>query len=99
MFHRSQGRAILTGLIVLAVPLCLPKITRADDKAECGAAWADGYALQKKGDYPAAVKAYERALELASRVFGVEDTNTVALLNNLAILYANMGQYAKAEPL
>jgi len=34
MFGRLQGRTIQTGLIVLAVPLCLPGVVRADGAAE-----------------------------------------------------------------
>ncbi len=99
MFHRFQGHAILTGLVLLAMPLCLPDVTRADDEADLRAAFGEGQTLDQKGDYPGAAKAYERALELAPQVFGSEDKDTAAILNNLANMYQKMGQYAKAEPL
>ena len=99
MFHRSPGLAILQGLILLAVPSCWPGATRADEKADLLAAFNAGLALQQKADYPGAAKAFERALELAPRVFGPEHKDTATILNNLALMYGNMGKYAQAEPL
>jgi CHAT domain-containing protein/Tfp pilus assembly protein PilF len=90
---------MLTALVLLAVPLCLPKVARADDAAECNAAWDEGEALRQRGEYSAAAKSYERALQLAPQVFGPEDENTIAIVNNLAIIYWKMSQYARAEPL
>ena len=85
--------------MVVQLSFCLPRVAHADDEADLKAAFAKGKALQIMADYVGAAKAYERALELAPGVFGPEDINTAAILNNLAILYEAMGQYAKAEPL
>lgn len=98
MFHRFQRYAIGAGLTLLAVSLCLPT-ARADDLADLMSAFDEGMTLQQKADHVGATKAYERALQLASQVFGSEHENTAAILNNLAILYSAMHQYAKAEPL
>jgi CHAT domain-containing protein/Tfp pilus assembly protein PilF len=94
MFQRSPGLAAVHGLILLAVPLCGPGVTRADGDAECRAARAEGLALCKTADYPGAVKAFQRALDLA----GPEHSETAAILNDLAQAYREMGQYAQAEP-
>jgi tetratricopeptide (TPR) repeat protein len=100
MIHRSPGRAILARLVLLAaVPLCFPNVAWADGKADCIAAFTQADALQRKGDYPGAAKAYERALELALQFVGPEHLGTASVLNNLAIVYQNMDQDAKAEPL
>ena len=56
MFHRFQGHAILTGLVLLAMPLCLPDVTRADDEADLRAAFGEGQTLDQKGDYPGAAR-------------------------------------------
>ena len=56
-------------------------------------------ALQEQRNYGEAAKAYDRALELASRAFGPEHLNTAAILNNQANVYKDMGRYAQAEPL
>jgi len=70
-----------------------------------------GIALQKAGQAKEALPYYEQSLELSQRLFGQSHENTAAVLgvlaslyvastlNNLASLYSDMGQYAKAEPL
>ena len=82
-----------------AVPGRTPGVAPSGEDAECLAAWTDGFALQFKGDYPAAARLNERAVELALRVFGPEHVNTATVLSNLAESYSGMGQYAAAEPL
>ena len=52
----------------------------ADDRAESRAAWARETCCNRKGDFPAAAMAYERALKLAEQVFGPEHQNTLAIL-------------------
>jgi CHAT domain-containing protein len=84
---------------LLAGLLCLPSVARADAEAELRAAFYQGRALQQKADYAGAVKAYQRALELAPQVLGPDHVNTAGILNNLAAVYADMGQPDKAEPL
>lgn len=93
------GQSVLAWLIWFAVPLCLPDVGWADEKADLRAAFAQGKALRQKGDYAAAAKAYEQALALASRVFGVEHQNTAGILSHLADVYGDMREYAHAEPL
>jgi tetratricopeptide (TPR) repeat protein len=99
MFPRCPRLAILTALILLAVPLCWPDIARADEKADLLAAFNQGKALEQKADYPGAAKAYQRALDLAPRVFGPQHLDTATILNKLAEMFSRMGQYAEAEPL
>jgi len=58
-----------------------------------------GKALVKAGRYTEAVAQYNKALALASKVSRRGDLDTGVLLNDLAVAYRLMGQYAKAEPL
>jgi len=51
------------------------------------------------GKYREALPYYEKALELAPRALGENSPDTATILNNLAGLYQEMGQYAKAESL
>ena len=41
----------------------------------------------------------KRLLEILQKVLGHEHPDTATSLNNLAMLYDHMGDYAKAEPL
>lgn len=54
-------------------------------------------ALHKQRKYREATAPAERALKLFRDVLGDEDPDTVASLNNLAVLYEAQGKYAEAE--
>jgi tetratricopeptide (TPR) repeat protein len=58
-----------------------------------------GAALVKAGDLQAAASRLKRALELSEKSLGEEHLGVAPILNNLAVLYRNQGQYAEAEPL
>jgi serine/threonine protein kinase/Tfp pilus assembly protein PilF len=51
------------------------------------------------GLYPDAQKQLERALDLRHRILGYEHPDTLATMNELAILYRDQGRYVQAEPL
>src|SRR5260370_771422 len=55
--------------------------------------------LFEQGKYQEAIPLAEKAVELARRVRGAEHPDTATSLNNLALLYRDMHEYAKAEPL
>lgn len=74
-------------------------LLRAGDKEDLYAAFENAGELEAKADFPAAAAQYERALALAPRVFGPNAKDTAVILNNLANLYSDMGEYAKTEPL
>ena len=48
---------------------------------------------------PTQTPLYERALAISEKALGPEHPDVATSLNNLALLYSNQGQYAKAEPL
>jgi CHAT domain-containing protein len=73
--------------------------TRADDKADLRAALERAWATSRQGKHEEAALNYERALALATTLFGLDDERTATIQNNLAVQYEEMGQYAKAEPL
>jgi tetratricopeptide (TPR) repeat protein len=55
--------------------------------------------LLGQGKYQQAIPIAKRAVELAKRTWDPEDPNTAETIDNLAVLYANIGEYAEAEPL
>jgi tetratricopeptide (TPR) repeat protein len=57
------------------------------------------YQLIAQGKYQEAIPIAERAVELANRVYGPENLGMAQSLNNLALVYQDMGEYAKAETL
>jgi tetratricopeptide (TPR) repeat protein/CHAT domain-containing protein len=86
------------GAACAGVLLLSPGLLRADDEADCREAFARGFALYQKGNYAEAAPYYERAVELAPKVFGPEHENTGTILQNLGTLYLAQGRYGKAEP-
>lgn len=55
--------------------------------------------LDQQGDFDRAVKAAQKAIEVAEANVGPNHPYIAISLNNLALLYSNEGDYAKAEPL
>jgi tetratricopeptide (TPR) repeat protein len=55
--------------------------------------------LIEQGKYQEAIPIAERALEVAKRARGPEHPETANALDNLGLLFKNIGGYAKAEPL
>ncbi len=72
---------------------------KAGEKEDLLAAFGSAQKLEARDNYPAAAVQYELALSLAPRVFGADSEKTATILNKLAILYAEMSRYAKAESL
>ncbi len=55
--------------------------------------------LNQQGRYSEAETYAKEALRLGTEEFGLNDSSTATLLNNLALLYQAQGHYAEAEPL
>jgi tetratricopeptide (TPR) repeat protein len=53
----------------------------------------------RAGDYARGAKLAEQALDMSQKAFGNRASQTMASLNNLALLYEVQGRYAEAEPL
>ena len=103
MFNRrvwgcnAPGKCLL-GLIVSGLLLCSPE-TASAQSPELMQAYRQGQALIKSGRYKEAIPFYQKALELGVRELGPDHKTTATLINNLAVLYKNLGRYANAEPL
>jgi CHAT domain-containing protein len=88
----------LAGVVLLAGAQRLP--AQDDERAaEVVALYRRAEALKKAVKWKEAAEVYEQAVAKARSAFGATDPSTATLMNNLAALYAAMGQYAKAEPL
>src|SRR5271165_6394620 len=57
------------------------------------------YKLFAEGNYQEAIPLAEKVVELVKRVYGAEHPATATSLNDLGVLYQQMGEYPKAEPL
>ena len=57
------------------------------------------YKLLQERRFPEAIELATRARDLALRSYGERHTAYAGSLNNLAVLYRSMGDYAAAEPL
>lgn len=91
--------AACSTVLVLTFACLTPSVVSADQSSDLMAAYQEAAALNEKGEYRGAAKAYERAVELARQVFGEKHSDTVKLTNNLAALYRATGEYQKAEKL
>ncbi|HET6881144.1 MAG TPA: CHAT domain-containing tetratricopeptide repeat protein [Pirellulales bacterium] len=103
---RRRGRAGLAcrGTRLAALLFCLAFLVhapalQAGEKEDYNAAFTKAEALEAKADYRAAARQYERALALSQRAFGNDAVETAVVLSNLAHVYRNMGEFARAEPL
>ena len=65
MFRRSPKRAMLTGLMLLAVPLCVWGIVRADDAAEFNRLDKEAQEQRTKGKYAEMERTAQKMKELA----------------------------------
>ncbi len=103
MFNRriwgcnALGKCVL-GLIVSGLLLCSPE-TASAQSPELMQAYRQGQALIKSGRYKEAIPFYQKAFELGVRELGPDHQTTATLINNLAVLYKNLGRYGDAEPL
>lgn len=78
---------------------CIAPMAWADDVDEANRLNARIADLYRQGDYAGASRIGERVLAIFEQAYGAEHPNTVTALNNLAALYQNMGESARAEPL
>lgn len=54
---------------------------------------------KRRGDFDAAMKAYQRAIDTASRVHGDAHPEVATATNNLGVAYTDAGDYVRAENL
>ena len=82
--------------LYLWILACAASLAKGDDP---NALDQQLHQLVKQGKYQEAIPIAKRALEAAKRVRGPEHPDVAIALNNLGILFQDIGNYAKAEPL
>ncbi|CAF5164975.1 unnamed protein product, partial [Rotaria magnacalcarata] len=55
-----------------------------------------GRVRQGQGEYPEAVKFYEKSLEIERKTLPEDDASLATSYNNIGVVYRNMGEYSKA---
>jgi len=68
-----------------------------NNKAKCNVASHRGEKFRLEGRYVEASAEYEKAVKLAKEIYGLDNSKTVRLINNLAAVYYYQGKYADAE--
>jgi CHAT domain-containing protein/Tfp pilus assembly protein PilF len=89
--------AVLAGGALLAALAAPAPGQTGDGKAEVLALYRRAEALNREGKWAEASKLYEEAIRKAKDAFGPNDRNTSNLMNNLGVIYKNLGEYEKAK--
>jgi CHAT domain-containing protein/tetratricopeptide (TPR) repeat protein len=92
-----QGRSWL--VLLLIVLLAAPAQGAGDPLKEACALDQQAAELHKARRYQEALPLFQRALQIREKALGQEHADTARSLNNLAVLYADMGAYEQALPL
>ena len=87
------------GLVVLLAGTLPAAAQEFDRKAEVRSLSKEVEKLKAVGKLKEAEEVYEKALARAQIALGKHHPYAATALNDLALLYQDMGQYAKAEPL
>jgi CHAT domain-containing protein/Tfp pilus assembly protein PilF len=92
---------LATALIAVVLLGGVQRLSAQDREglAEARALLQQFQALHKAGKFQQAAKVQEKLVEKVKEVFGANSVEAAAQMNNLAVLYKAMGQYAKVEPL
>ena len=90
---RSRSYRVLVVIVLLLIDRSL----NAQDQAELGRLFAQADALQKQERFAEAITAYNRAAELAGRLFGPNHVYVGTLNGTSGNLYRELGQYVEAE--
>ena len=94
-----QGRAFGRALLCLALASANAAAQRAGAAASSQAPDPKAIESQRQGAADKQIAAALRKLELARATHGPRHPDTLASMNNLAVLYQGQGRYGEAEPL
>ena len=92
----------LTGIFIGAfflILFCLPGVSMSQSLDETKRLNQQFGQLYNQGRYQEAIPIAKRALAIHEKAFGPEHPAVAQSLNNLALLYSSLSDYAKAEPL
>jgi CHAT domain-containing protein/tetratricopeptide (TPR) repeat protein len=98
LIRRPFGGLLILAWLLAGGSISLPA-QQNNDREALAVAQRQGNQFYRQGRVAEAIAAYEKGLILAGRVHGADALNTADLINSLASLYRDEGQYAKAEPL
>ena len=93
-----KKRLALILWLALSIGVCLNTPSSAQ-KGEVAATSAKIDQLSRAGKYTEAVPLAQRQLEDLEKKYGPFNSDVAAALNNLALLYGDLGRDAEAEPL
>ncbi len=94
-----RGRSAAFAFLLGGLSLALATVARADDHDDFFRAFRAAQAAEAKSDLVQAGQFYQQARELAPRVFGPNDKRTATVINNLANIKKQLGDFAAAERL
>jgi CHAT domain-containing protein/Tfp pilus assembly protein PilF len=80
-------------------PVVSPEPKQESDEVQLQAAVKQGGELEKQDKFEEAIPHYEKAVAVASRVYGQDHPKTAPLLTSLGRLYEALERYSDAEPM
>ena len=84
---------------ILLILITAPFLHVQSANLDAGMVNRKGEELDRQGNFELAVRAAQKAIEVAERSVGPDHPYVAISLNDLALIYSNEGEYAKAEPL
>ncbi|MDP6180607.1 MAG: tetratricopeptide repeat protein, partial [Desulfatiglandales bacterium] len=99
--EKHGGFNLTTKLLgaALLILFCLPGLSMGQSLEEAARLSQQVGQLYRQGRYQEAIFPVKRALAIYEKALGPDHPRVATSLNNLALLYSNLGDYAGAEPL
>src|SRR5437868_6246187 len=97
--HNARARhSLATALVGLVLSAALASAETPEEK-RLHAAVKKSNELLAQGDSAGALREFQKAGDLAPRVYGADSEHTAKILHRLAYLHEMAGRYQEAEPL
>ncbi len=97
--QKHQNRSVWRRYLAHAQFALKSRLIGQDGEKRMDLAWKVGSCLDSDGRWKEAETLVVQVMEFRKKVLGDEHPETLASMNNLAVLYDNQGKYEAAEPL
>jgi CHAT domain-containing protein/Tfp pilus assembly protein PilF len=96
---KTPSRIVAAELLAKDLGSAPPAVAISKDQAELVAAFVEGKKFSEIGKHKEAILFFQKAVQLAPKVYGETELRTASLVHLLADEYWHQGMYAESEPL